>query len=65
MFLLELVATNLSPSQGSYVSNHFPSILMFGLKGFYMSASGVIQGHHDPLVIVSGKSWDFSHLIFD
>ena len=29
---------------------HFPSIVMFGMKGFYVSASGAIQGHHGPLV---------------
>ena len=23
---------------------------MFGVKGFYVLASGVTQGHHDPLV---------------
>ena len=23
---------------------------MFGMKGFYVSASGAIQGHHGPLV---------------
>ena len=23
---------------------------MFSIKGFYISASGAIQGHHDPLV---------------
>ena len=25
---------------------------MFGIKGFYVSASGAIQGHHGPLVLV-------------
>ena len=25
---------------------------MFGMKEFYVSASGVIQGHHGPLVLV-------------
>ena len=30
--------------------NQFPSIIMFGMKGFYVSASGAIQGHHGPLV---------------
>ena len=44
------MATNFSPSLGSYVLNQFPSIVMFGMKGFYVSASGVIQGHHCPLV---------------
>ena len=44
------MATNLSPSSGSYVLNQFPSSLMFGMKGFYISASGVTQDHHGPLV---------------
>ena len=25
---------------------------MFGMKGFYVSASGAIQDHHGPLVMV-------------
>ena len=33
------MATNFSPSSGSYVLNKFPSI-----------SSGAIQGHHGPLV---------------
>ena len=45
------MATNFSPSWGSYVLNQFPSIVMFGMKGFYVSASGAIQGHHCPLVV--------------
>ena len=28
----------------------FPSIVMSGMKGFHVSASGAIQGHHGPLV---------------
>ena len=44
------MATNFSPSCGSSVLNQFPSILMFGIKGIYISASGAIQGHHGPLV---------------
>ena len=44
------MATNFSPSQGSYILNQFPSIVMFGMKGFYVSASGAIQGHHGPPV---------------
>ena len=40
---------------GSYILNQFPSIVMFGMKGFYVSASGVIQGHYGPLV----KNCDF------
>ena len=43
------MATNFSPSLGSYVLNQFPSIVMFGIKGFYISESGAIQGHHGPL----------------
>ena len=44
------MATNYSPSQGSYILNQFPSIVMFGMKGFYVSASGAIQCHHGPPV---------------
>ena len=44
------MATNFSPCQGSYVLKQFPSIVMFGMKGFYVSASETIQGHHSPLV---------------
>ena len=36
---------------GSYVLDQFPSIVMFGMKGFHVSASGAIQGHYGPLVI--------------
>ena len=46
------MATNFSPVLGVLCLNQFPSIVMFGVKGFYVSASGVIQGHHDPLVIL-------------
>ena len=45
------MATNFSPCKGSYVLNQFPSNVMFGMNGFHVSASGVIQGHHGPLVI--------------
>ena len=45
--------TNFSPFKGSYVSNQFPSNLMFGMNGFHVSASGVIQGHHGPLVLAA------------
>ena len=31
--------------------NQFPSIVMFGLKGFHISASGAIQGRHGSLVL--------------
>ena len=44
------MATNFSPSKGSYVLNQFPSNVMFGMNGFHVSASGAIQGHHGPLV---------------
>ena len=39
------MATNFSPCLGSYVLNQFPSIVMFGMKGFHISATGAIQGH--------------------
>ena len=48
-----LMATNFSPSQEFYVLNQFQSIVIFGIKGFYVSASGAIQGHHGPLVFVN------------
>ena len=44
------MATNFSPCNGYYVSNQFPSNVMFGMNGFHVSAIGVIQGHHGPLV---------------
>ena len=44
------MATNFSPCKGSYVLNQFPSNVMFGMNGFHISASGVILGHHGPLV---------------
>ena len=46
------MATNFSPCKGSYVLNQFPSNVMFGMIGFYVSASGAIQGHHGPLVFI-------------
>ena len=46
------MATNFSPCKGSYVLNQFPSNVMFGMNGFHVSASGAIQGHHGPLVIL-------------
>ena len=45
------MATNFSPSKGSYVLNQFPSNVMFGMNGFNVSASGSIQGHYGPLVL--------------
>ena len=47
------MATNFSPCYGSYVLNQFPSIVMFGMKEFHLSAIGTIQGHHGPLVLNS------------
>ena len=44
------MATNFSPSLGSYVLNQFPSIVVCGMNRFYISASRVIQGNHGPLV---------------
>ena len=47
---IRTVATNFSLFVGSYILNKFPSIVMFGMKGFHVSASGAIQGHHGLLV---------------
>ena len=55
------MATNFSPCLGFYVLNQFPSIVMFGMKGIYISTSGVIQGHHGPLVFIIVSS--FSQII--
>ena len=46
------MATNFSPCKGSHVLNQFPSNVMFGMNGFHVSASGAIQGHHGPLVVL-------------
>ena len=46
------MATNFSPCKGSYVLNQFPSNVMFGMNGFHVLASGAIQGHHGPLVVL-------------
>ena len=46
------MATNFSPCKGSYVLNQFPSNVMFGMNGFHVSASGAIQGHHGPFVLL-------------
>ena len=56
------MATKFSPCKGSYVLNQFPSNVMFGMNGFHVSASGAIQGHHGPLVILSGE---VNHLLQD
>ena len=47
------MATKFSPCKGSYVLNQFPSNVMFGMNGFHVSASGAIQGHHGPLVMLA------------
>ena len=56
------MATNFSPCKGSYVLNQFPSNVMFGMNGFHVSASGAIQGHHGPLVLIR-TGLNFSHAI--
>ena len=48
------MATKFSLCKGSYVLNQFPSNVMFGMNGFHISASGAIQGHHGPLVLILG-----------
>ena len=45
------MATNFCPCKGSYALNQCPSDVMFGMNGFHVSSSGVIQGHQGPLVI--------------
>ena len=52
------MATNFSPCEGSYVLDQFLSIVMSGKKGIHVSASGVIQGHHGPLVMSLNLSPD-------
>ena len=47
------MVTNIRPSKVSYALNQFPSDVMFGMNGFHISASGAIQGHHGPLVLVT------------
>ena len=44
-----------SPCKGSYVLNQFPSNVMFGMNGFHVLASGAIQGHHGPLVMIAAS----------
>ena len=46
------MAADSSPCYGSYVLSQLPSIVMVGVKGFHVSASGAIQGHHGPLVVI-------------
>ena len=59
------MATNFSPCKGSYVLNQFPSNVMFGMNGFHVSASGAIQGHHGPLVLVAFILTSANALNFD
>ena len=59
------MATNFSTCKGSYVLNHFPSIVMFSMEGVHVSASGAIQGHHGPFVsLVLHFFFFFFFLIF-
>ena len=58
------MATKCSPCKGSYVLNQFPSNVMFGMNGFYVSASGAIQGHHGPLVLSSAYSLNLDQSTF-
>ena len=50
------MATNFSPVLRVLCFKPFPSIVMFGMKGFYISASGAIQGHHGPRVSVCHRT---------
>ena len=56
---IRIMATNFSPCKGSYVLNQFPSNVMFGMNGCHVSASGAIQGHHGPLVLLWYKANSF------
>ena len=56
------MATNFRPCKGSYSLNQFPSDVMLGMNGFYVSTSGAIQGHHVPFVWLEGGYLDVSHL---
>ena len=55
------MTTSFSPCKGSYVLNLFPSIVMFGMKGFHVSASGAIQGHDGPLVCTHNFTYKGVH----
>ena len=57
------MATNFSPCKGSYVLNQFPSNVMFGMNGFHVSASGEIQGHHGPLVLMYRQYKSFENTV--
>ena len=63
LLLNRTMANNFSPFYGSYVLNQFPGIVMFSVRGFYVSASGAIQGHHGPLVRGSYKISSVSRFI--
>ena len=60
------MATNFSPCKRSYVLNQFPSIVMFDMKGFHVSASGAIHGHHGTVVVLrlipNSQKCSLSHL---
>ena len=58
------MATNFSPCKGSYVLNQFPSNVMFGMNGFHVSASGAIQGHHGPLVVIFSSLFMLSYFYY-
>ena len=58
------MATNFSPCKGSYVLNQFPSNVMFGMNGFHVSASGAIQGHHGPLVLLFANALNLEEFKF-
>ena len=57
------MATKFSPRWGSYVLDQFPSIVMSGMNGFHVSASGAIQGHHGLLVFGSPEHKVLSELL--
>ena len=59
------MATNFSPCKGSYVLNQFPSNVMFGMNGFHVSASRVIQGHHGPLRVSLTLKLTPEHSVFN
>ena len=44
------MATNFSPVLGVLCFKPIPKYCSVWYEGFYVSASGAIQGHHGPLV---------------
>ena len=48
---IRIIATNFRAVLGVCCFKPIPSIVMFGMKEFYISASGAIQGNQGPLVI--------------